>query len=172
MAKYIEVGKLNKTFGTKGQIKVAPSERYQADLERCDVWFIDSGAGEVPYFVEDINQSAHFLVRFEDIDSPEKARKITGNTIKLRASDVTAVKEVPGDDDLQFLSGFKIFDDKDAFVGVISRIEEYPQQLMAMVDTGDSEVMVPLVEAYITEVDTDSSTIFMILPEGLIDTPL
>lgn len=168
MAKYIEVGKLNKTFGTKGQIKVSPTERYQADLEKSDVWFIDSGAGEVPYFVEDINHSTHFLVRFEDIDSPEKARKITGNTIKLRASDVTAVKDV-AEDDLQFLSGFKIFDDKDTFVGVISRIEEYPQQLMAMVDTGDSEVMVPLADAYIIKVDADTAQIIMVLPEGLIE---
>ena len=51
----------------------------------------------------------------------------------------------------------------------ILRTEEYPQQLMAVIDIAGREVLVPLNDQLITDIDKDAKIIRMQIPEGLLD---
>ena len=75
---FVKVGRLNKAFGTKGQIKVISDEVYEDDLLGAVIWFVEKSGGYVPYFVESAELGNNFLVKFEDIPSPEAAKSITG----------------------------------------------------------------------------------------------
>jgi ribosomal 30S subunit maturation factor RimM len=83
--------------------------------------------------------------------------------------------------------GFGVFDQTSGFKGVITQIDELPQGPMLTVNGSEisvdctlepnsdtqeekpsQEVLIPLVENWISRIDESESCIFMELPEGLI----
>ena len=169
---YIKVGNLNKSFGTKGQIRVVPEKAYLPDLLKCDVWFVKKGGEMIPYFVDGIDNGSHLLVKFEDIDNPESTKRLSGGDILLRSKDVTVSEDAAGDD-LDKLVGFTVVTEEE-LIGKISRVEEYPQQLMAFVDLADIDetIMIPLTPAFLLGIDAEHQEVVVQLPDGLIDTQL
>jgi 16S rRNA processing protein RimM len=166
---YITVGKLNKSFGTKGQIRVDADSAFKSDLIKSDVWFVEKSGTVIPYFVESLDDNAHFLVKFEDIDAPELAKKITGSILKLRKSDIS-IKDHIEENELDKLLGFSIQSKSGDTVGKIQSIEEYPQQLMAIVtDDAERRFLIPLASEFMIDLDIEKSILIMSLPEGLIE---
>lgn len=164
------VGKLNKTFGIKGFIKVIPQEPFIADLKRSNVWFVQRGNTAIPYFVESIEEHPHFLIKFEEIDSPEDAKSITGCEILLRDKDIT-IKADGLENDLDKLFDFAVENDGMG-IGKITNIEEFPQQLMAFVQNEDLEFMMPLTPEYITDIDLANKILRVSLPSGFIESQI
>ena len=164
---YTEVGRLNKSFGIKGFIKVIPKSGFKSDLERTGVWFVKKGTDWVPFFVESIENDPHFLVKFEDIDSPEKARQITGSPLSLRDKDITH-SSAPDDTEFRKLIGFQVIN-KGKMIGEINRVEEYPQQIMAILTTHASEIMMPLTTEFIKAIDPIDKTMEVELPDGFVE---
>lgn len=164
------VGKLNKAFGVKGHIKVVPQKAFISDLKKSDVWFIQRGNDIIPYFVESIEEDPHFLVKFEEMDSPEVAKGITGSTILLRESDITIQTE-ENENDLEKLIGFAV-ENHGVEVGIIDRIEEFPQQLMAFIQDGDNEIMMPLTADFMEDILIDDRRLIVALPDGFIESQL
>ena len=161
------VGKLNKAFGIKGQIKVIPEKPFISDLKKSDVWFIERGNTTVPYFVESFEEAPHFLIKFEDIDSPEAAKSITGCPILLRDKDISIQTEVE-ESDLDKLVGFNVENDG-VHIGKIIKIEEFPQQLMAFVENDNVDFLLPLTPEFITDINLDTKRLYVILPDGFIE---
>jgi 16S rRNA processing protein RimM len=169
---YITVGKLNKSFGTKGQIRVVAEKAFKSDLENNDVWFVEKAGDLIPYFVESLDESVHFLVKFEDVDAPETAKKITGCILKLRKKDVSYKEDIEGDD-LDKLVGFTIQTEVGHIIGKIQSVEEYPQQLMAIIlDDAQNRFLIPLASEFMVDLDVSKSRLVMNLPEGLIESQL
>jgi 16S rRNA processing protein RimM len=169
---YITVGKLNKSFGTKGHIRVDADKAFKSDLMKCDIWFIEKAGTVIPYFVESLENKAHFLVKFEDVDAPELAKKITGSILKLRKSDIS-IKDHIEENELDKLLGFSIQSKSGDTIGKIQAIEEYPQQLMAMViDDDERRFLIPLASEFMVDLDVEKSILTMSLPDGLIESQL
>ena len=169
---YITVGKLNKSFGTKGQIRVVPEKAFKSDLENSDVWFVEKAGSLIPYFVESLDETVHFLVKFEDVDAPEIAKKITGCILKLRKRDISYKEDIEGDD-LDKLVGFTIKTENGETIGNILSVEEYPQQLMAIIiDDKQNRLLIPLASEFMIDLDVSNSLLIMNLPEGLIESQL
>lgn len=165
-----KVGKLNKAFGIKGYIKVIPEKPFISDLQNSSIWFIQRGKEVIPYFVENIENDPHFLIKFEDIDTPEAAKTITGCPILLRDKDIT-IKSEEIENDLDKLVGFDVINDRNK-IGTIIRIEEFPQQLMAFVDNGSIELMMPLTPEFIVDIVLENKTLEVSLPEGFMESQL
>ena len=167
---YTSVGRLNKSFGIKGYIKVIPDPNFISDLERSTVWFVQKGKEVVPFFVESIEHEPHFLVKFEDINDPESAKHITGSTLVLRSKDITVTKPT-GENDLAKLVNFRVVNGND-WIGNIVSVEEFPQQLMAIIAKEKIELMMPLTPEFIIDIDLEKSTIYVELPEGFVESQL
>lgn len=164
------VGKLNKAFGIKGYIKVVPQKPFISDLKKSDVWFIEKGNATIPYFVECIEEVPHFLIKFEDIDSPEAAKNITGCQILLRDKDISIQTEEE-ESDLDKLVNFNVENDG-VNIGKIIKIEEFPQQLMAFVENDNVEFMLPLTPEFITDINLDTKRLYVNLPVGFVESQL
>ena len=163
------VGKLNKSFGVKGYIKVIPQKPFISDLMKSDVWFIQRGNDVIPYFVESIKDDPHFLIKFEDVNSPESAKDITGCPILLKNKDISIQKEeADSESDLNKLVGFEVKNGKNS-IGEITNIEEYPQQLMAFINDSKREIMMPLTPEFIIDIDLESRILIVELPDGFIE---
>ena len=163
----IEVGRLNKAFGVKGYIKVVAQNAFTSDLINCDVWFIQKGNDSIPYFVESIKEDPVLLVKFDDINSPEEAKVITGCPIFLKSDKISAnVDDI--ENDFNKLKGFIVFHNGKK-LGNIDRVEEFPQQHMAFVNFGKEELMIPLLPEFIAYINPADRTIEVSLPDGFIE---
>ncbi len=158
--------------GFQGQIKMDVQERYERDFEHIKVLFIELGAKKTPFFVEDIDyNSGLFLVKLEEVDDKETAQKLTNKPIFARKEDLSEVEDEDGwgqEGTLSRLTGFTIVDKSGDEIGVIEDIQEFPQQIMAFVVRNGKELMIPLNDAFMLDIQPEEKVIIVDLPEGLL----
>ena len=111
------------------------------------------------------NQTANIYL--EDVDVIEKAQTLVRKKIYLPNS------KKPERDPEEFLisdlKGFKVVDANEGELGEIKEIHEYPQQFVASVLYQEREILFPLSDDLIEEIDQDQNTLYVNLPEGLVD---
>ena len=64
---------------------------------------------------------------------------------------------------------YQLFDIRSNTTFTIERVEEFPQQLMAVVMIDERERLIPLSEQLISSIDKQKKLITMELPEGLLE---
>ena len=163
-----EIGYISKTRGLKGEVQVSFSFDEPEKLKIKSV-FIEINNKLVPFFVDTYKipmpQVGYFT--FEDIDHIDKAQNITKRKIFLpnRLKPKRKKEEFLYTD----LVGFTADDLQNGNLGEITEVREYPQQYLATVNYKEKEVLIPLNEAFITNLDIELKTISFDLPEGLLD---
>ena len=168
--KLIEVGKLGKTHGFKGHLKADIFEEDILNLEEIQVFFIQT----VPFFIEELKDSgANFIIKFEDIDTKEKASEIAGKPLFVKEEDAilaTSTKGMATDESTPFeFIDFEIIDLEIGPVGIVNDVFELPEQIIAQVDYNEKEVLIPINDTFVKEIDFDSKQLLMDLPSGLLD---
>ena len=160
----IKIGKVGKTHGFKGHLKVLIEEFYMRDFEKIKAIFIN----ELPYFMllKDINTKQQAIVLLEEIDTKEKAQRLQGKEILAKKEDLTEVLE---EDEYLELIGYAIIDNKLGTVGEIIEIIEMPFQIMAKLYRDNKEILIPLNDAFILEINPSKNQVVMQLPEGFLD---
>ena len=164
----VAIGRLRKPFGVDGRLRYEIDSRYEHDLSTADVLFLQRPDGQVPYFVEEIVYGEPPTIKLEDIDSKEAASTLSMSMVSLRAADISVTAEPTDESGLAKLAGF-LLTDKEQEVGRISDVREYPQQLMAVIQIEEVEVLIPLVADLILDIDIDQRIVHCDLPEGLVE---
>ncbi|GGC55746.1 ribosome maturation factor RimM [Pedobacter quisquiliarum] len=162
------IGYITKTKGLKGEVQVY-FEYDSPELLDLDVVFAEISGKMVPYFVSvcklQNNQTANIC--FDDIDHIDKAQALVKKKIYL------PLDKMPdrSDDDFHYndLIGFMVTDETLGELGEILDVNEYPQHFVATMNYKEKEVLFPLNEDMILEIDLDEETILVDLPEGLLD---
>lgn len=171
MEKYVVVGKLGKVHGLGGFLRLRLDvPHYIDDIRAGGVLFVGDEKAPLPYFIATIKGDApDWLIQFEDVTAREAAEQMAGQTLYLRESDVsTPLPENPAQDQ-SGLKGYTIIDITLGDIGVIEQIVEYPQQWMAVLQKEGREILIPLHEQLVQEVDEEKQVIHMDLPEGLLE---
>ncbi|HKG05409.1 MAG TPA: hypothetical protein VKB19_03070, partial [Pedobacter sp.] len=65
--------------------------------------------------------------------------------------------------------GFIVIDEVHGELGEIIEVNEYPQQFVATIAHKTTEILFPLNEDMIVEIDEEEGTLRVDLPEGLLD---
>lgn len=162
------IGYITKTKGLKGEVQVYFEFDEFEELELESV-FLEINNKLVPFFTASYklqaNKTGYFY--FEDVDTIEKAEKLVRKKIYLP----NTKKPERADDEFFYtdLKGYIVHDEKHGELGEITEVHEYPQQFIAVVHYKFTEVMFPLNEEIILEIDEDESIVKVILPEGLIE---
>lgn len=168
MSRIVPIGFTKKAHGIRGQVRVQVEDRYRNSFLRADVVFIEVGGSPVPFFVERIQENGGLLLKLEEYDQREAVIPMTGKELSLREADIV----VPDEHEvveLTALVGYEIVDETIGTVGEIRDILEMPEQLLAAVEYGEKEVLIPLVSGLIVEMTHRPARIRMDLPEGLLE---
>ena len=160
----LKIGKLGKTHGVKGEI----SFLFDDDVfDRVDadylVLMIDGIL--VPFFMEEyrFRSDTTAIVKFEDINTQERARELTGCDIFF--------PRTLADSDNESLSwaaivGFDIIDTESGnIIGRIASVDDTTINILFELEDGR---LIPASEDLITAIDQQARTITMRLPEGLL----
>jgi 16S rRNA processing protein RimM len=162
------IGYITKTKGLKGEVQVYFEYDEPADLLLESV-FAEINGKLIPFFISTYklqnNQTGNFY--FDDIDTIEKAQTLIRKKLYLSNS----LKPVREDDEFLItdLKGFIVHDQTVGELGEIIEIHEYPQQFVAVVSYQFKEIMFPLNDDLILEIDEENGILKVDLPEGLID---
>ncbi len=169
MREYIQIGKIETTYGFNGEVLVSHKLKEVFTKDELSVIFIAKNKNSyIPYFPSSIKRkNTHkAYIKFEDIDSKEEAATILRKEIFIPKKQFKKI--VPAESDWYYL-GFRVKEEKE-ILGEISDIIVLPQgQLLAQVFQGEKELMIPLSEQTIINLDNKNRIISVSLPDGLLD---
>jgi 16S rRNA processing protein RimM len=159
---FIEVGSAVKVHGTKGELKFSLTRGI-----KIKEWaFLEFRGKPVPFYIEstkaDLNDE--IILKLQGIASMELASSFIGKSLLLPKKQVMK-EEVEGDLDIE---GFTVVDQKYGVLGEVLEIVEYPYQSLAKINFNGVDVLIPLVDAIIIEINDKKKTIQVNLPEGLL----
>jgi 16S rRNA processing protein RimM len=162
------IGYITKTKGLKGEVQLFFEYDEPEDLN-FKTLFIEISGKLVPFFTSTYkihtNQTGNFY--FDDLDTIEKAQSIIRKKVYLPNSEKPVKEE--GELTLFDLKGFIVHDEHYGELGEITEINEYPQQIIAVVPYRFKEIMFPLNDHTIKMIDEEKGLLNVSLPEGLID---
>lgn len=168
LKKFIPIGSTYKPFGLKGELKFGIEDAYWEDFEAMTTIFIGKeGDKPSPYFIESIRGADDSILKLEDVNSPEEAKKIASQTIYARERDLSAVLDERTA--YEKLEGYKIHDAHIGEIGIIEAVEEMQYQSLASVPKGKKTVYIPLHPQFVIKIDTTEKIVFMDLPDGIMD---
>lgn len=168
------VGKLLKTHALKGELNVM-LDIDPGYLEEGNPAILNIDGIYVPFYAESVRTKGNFsyLVKFEGIDSEIEAKKLVNKTIYALRDRLREFMLDNYDEEYALyddLIGWTILDSDNGMVGKIVDIDTNTENELFIVDTPDGRtVYIPLTEDFIEKMDEESKTIFMNLPEGLLD---
>lgn len=161
---FIYFGKFLKPHGTKGEITLESDSI--ALGEDCDFVACEVDGILVPFFFESIRPKNNdaVIVKIERIDSAEKAAFLTNRSAYIP-------KEWAEESDILswgYFKGFRAADSTVGEIGEIVDVDESTINTLFVIENGKSEILVPVQEEFIADIDHDRKTILFKLPEGLV----
>lgn len=165
---YFLIGTVTKTRGLKGELQVFVAFDEPEKLKFTSL-FIELGGKLVPYFVAffKLPQKNVAYLLLEDVDTIEKAALLVKKNIFL--PNKNKPKKKKNEFGLKDLLHFIAVDENEGELGEIIQINEYPQQFIATVSYKNQEVLFPLNESIIKNIDVVKGVVLVDLPEGLLD---
>ena len=160
-----QIGKLGKTHGVKGEISFLFDDDV-FDRVDADYLILKIDGILVPFFIEEyrFKSDSNALMKFEGIDTQERARDLTGCDVYFPRSLAD-----DGDGSLSWsaLAGFSIIDaGTHKAVGTIASIDDSTANILFELEDGR---LIPASEELITDLDKDNKTITIALPQGILD---
>ena len=147
------------------KVKVDPF--YLEDLLDQEAIFLETSSGPLPYFIQSIEAIAEdmALLQLEDVDTKEKASALARTALMVPADGVEIVDAEEWND----IVGYFLVDKNMGLIGKIDQLVEMPQQILAELHYQGKEILVPMHDDLILEVDDLEKKIIMELPEGYFD---
>jgi 16S rRNA processing protein RimM len=168
IADCFQLGAIVKPHGIQGLVSIYLDVDFPDDYAEMDsVFVLDRGQLE-PYFIDEIRINGNKgIVQFEEIDTVEKAEMLAGKELYL------PLKVLPklGDNQFYFheITDFKVIDKQAGELGTVLTVYSFPHQdLIAMLFKG-VEVLIPISDDIVLNLDRKTKVLNVNLPEGLID---
>lgn len=161
------LGKVSKPFGFKGELVLFFDVDTPEEYSELDGVYIEINKRLVLYPIETIRvRSNKATVRFRDI-SPEDALKLIGKDLYL------PLELLPILEGNKFyyheIIGFEVIDAEKGNIGVIKKVLEYPATPLFSIDFKGKEILMPIIDSVIENVDRETKTIYLNAPKGLIE---
>ena len=163
------IGKTLKSHGTAGYMRLMIEDRFKGYLKPGSFVFLDLDGSRVPFRIADADEGQHFIVLLEDINGKQESDTLTGKELWVPMDQIKPRHQKSLRNIKEKWEDYSIHDQATGIDYPILRTEEYPQQLMAVIDILGRDVLVPLNDQLITEVDKEQKIIVMEIPEGLLD---
>ncbi len=165
----ISIGKTGKTHGVKGEISMLFDKR-NFDEEQIPFFVFEIDGIFVPFFVEEyrFKSDNSALYKFQEIDDESQASELTNKIIYVKNEFVTDDE----DDDLRFFVGYMVEDAVGGNVGTIIDVDETTENRLFILKTSKDEILIPVTNDFILEIDELTRKICMNLPKGLVNLDL
>jgi len=160
------IGIIRKSSGYKGAV-ICQLDVESKKISKKKFFFVLLEGFPVPFEVEEAEFGEYEMkVKFFDLDSEDQARKIVQKEIFAEKFSEKKKNKIESWTDLV---NFLAEDETYGELGIITNVVEYPQQMIAHCMVKKKEVLFPLNEEIVVNIDYEKRIVVVDLPEGLLD---
>lgn len=162
------VGRIVKTHGIKGEVTLRIDNEDFDEIEELNYFLLDINDKLIPFFIENITyHSNKSFILFQDLKTLEAASQLVGTAAYLP---LDLLPERSGNDFYSHeVVGFLVVDEEKGELGRVQEIIEYPTQSLIQIIKDEKEILIPIHDDIIKDVDREGKKILIKAPVGLID---
>jgi len=164
----IRVGKIVATHGLQGAVIMTHIVGNSKWLKSGSVLQVEMQKGSfIPYFVGQCKAAndEEYIINIEEVEKVESAKKLITKHVYVNEDILSSFAK---DSPLLWI-GFNLVDVQKGGIGVIDDVMQTGKQWLGRVMIDDTEVLIPLIEQTIKQVDIKNRFIRVDLPEGLLE---
>lgn len=161
------VGQINKPHGVNGEMSFSFTTDV-FDTAQSPYFIIETEGIFVPFFIEEyrFKTDETGLLKLEGINTEEKARNLSGLSLYLPKSYLEDVGD--NEIELNYFVGFQLIDNTYGEIGIIAEVDQTTENALFVIEKEDDELLIPVGDDYITEIDHENKKLYADLPEGLL----
>lgn len=162
------LGRLGKPWGNQGELTVHLEEVDVDDIVHAGSLFVDIEGQKVPFFFTKLyEKGSDVLIKFDDFNDPRSAGVIVGRDIYAPPGHLADGSDESWDPE-EFM-GLLVRDEQHGELGEVTAIEGTDKNPVLVIMRGEQEVMVPLADEMIIDLNMEERSLTIRTPEGLID---
>lgn len=167
-----EIGKFNKTHGIMGEIS-AILDIDAENISDLQAIIVEEDGIFVPYFITAFRHKSKesILLTIDGINSENDAKHLVGKTIYALKTDIVESDEYDDEESAYNFIGYNVINsDDNSTLGTITDIDDSTDNYLFIVEDGNhNQILIPIADEFITDVNHTLQTISMSLPEGLLN---
>ena len=165
---FFDFGKIVGLHGVQGDLKVKPFTPGSDVLLHTQVAYLSDRVGVVTSYP--LKRAAvhkgNILLRLAGVESVDLAERLVGSIVSMSLDELPVLPD--GKHYLHEIQGFAVIDRRCGDIGVLEDLFTTAAHDIYEVHGSFGEVLVPVVDAFILEIDLEGKQIQVDLPEGLI----
>ena len=166
---YYFLGKILRTHGNKGELIVQLDVDEPSDYQNLESVYLDIYGERIPFFLSsvDILERGTARLVFSDFTDSEIARELIGKEMYLPLANLPKLSG----NKFYFheVEGFEVVDSKKGVIGKLDCVLDLPRQALFRILRNDAEILIPVADEIILNVDRVQKILYIEAPEGLID---
>jgi len=164
------LGLIVRKHSYKGEVVIKLDTDEPELYANLDSVFIELNNKLLPFFIENslLQKGNQLRVDFEDIQNEEDADQLLKKPIYLP---LTMLPKLEGNKFYYHeVIGFNMIDENFGIVGKIKSINDATAQVLFILENSEKkEILIPMIDEFLIEVNRDKKEILVKTPEGLID---
>lgn len=144
-------------------------DRHKSYVKAGSFIFFDISGARVPYKIHSFEEGAHAVISLEGVENKKISDQLSGLDIFVPLTNVKERHQRSPRNLRDKWDEYRIVDANTDKEYLILRVEEFPQQLMAVIALKGKEALVPLSDELISAIDKKERLIHMEIPHGLLD---
>lgn len=166
---YFLFGRITKAHGLKGAVQVTLESSNPDDYLELESIFVEHKQRLVPFFIEEFSLQGQSkgIIKLEDVDTIDQAKNYMSSALYIKEEDMSE-EDLDVQESMDVI-GFKIMDANLGELGVVTDYyEKVGQDLLAFEHKGQ-EILIPIDESIVLDIDPEAQIVHTAIPEGLLD---
>ncbi len=166
----IPFGRVSKTHGLSGGVRIFPFSRRLENLSRLERIFIQKKVKEKPLEFKIVRRRLEedsAIVELEGVKSVDAAEKLKGCVVFVEVSDLPETEE---DEYYWFqLIGLRVYTTEGKYLGRVDDLIERASQSLLVVKDERKEHLIPMINTIVREINLEDTRIVIFPLKGLLD---
>lgn len=163
------LGTLSKPHGYKGEVVLLAEANLPKDMTKWESVFVETDGLLVPFFLNScvLTSTNSAIICFEELENIDLIRPYLHCNIYVPAS--LLKKRRKADNDWDDFKGYSVIDSTHGNIGTIEEVQDFNQNIVFCIRNQQQEIMIPVHESIITEINPAKKIVYIEAPEGLIE---
>ncbi|HDP54415.1 MAG TPA: 16S rRNA processing protein RimM [Bacteroidetes bacterium] len=163
-----EVGIVQRTHGVIGEVQILWKNNFDPLEHELESVFLRIEGIPIPFFIASMRSKGETasIVHFDEVDSHDLATSLVGVSV------FAEIKQRKPNDELYLddLVGFSVVNNSGNLLGQIEELQDFSGNLVFLVvNSAGNEILIPATPDFILELNEETRTLIMELPEGIAD---
>lgn len=165
----IELGKITKCHGIRGQVVLRLNNLSFDDIKEMESVFIEIDGLAVPFFISNYSERSRdtLVLTVDDIERGETAKDLIDCKVYLKSSQLELSENIVPKPNL--FIGYTVIDKQEGKLGIIQDVLDIDKNPLLRILNNKKEILLPLHEDFILNIDARNMVLHVEAPEGLID---